>query len=90
MRDLIAMWANTRMVVLTAMSASLYAAILIPFKVLPLIPGVTEFLRPMPFGGVLLPVRPAGPGGRRSEAQLAISAAGPRLFRFFSATSCTG
>jgi energy-coupling factor transport system substrate-specific component len=37
------MWGNTRMVVLTAMSASLYAAILIPFKVLPLIPGVTEF-----------------------------------------------
>jgi energy-coupling factor transport system substrate-specific component len=43
MRDLIVMWSNTRMVVLTAMSASLYAAILIPFKVLPLIPGVTEF-----------------------------------------------
>ena len=37
------MWGNTRMVVLTAMSASLYAAILIPFKVLPIIPGVTEF-----------------------------------------------
>lgn len=33
------------MVVLTAMTASLYAAILIPFKVLPIIPGVTE-LRP--------------------------------------------
>ena len=33
------------MVVLTAMSASLYAAILIPFKVLPVIPGVTEFRR---------------------------------------------
>src|ERR1700675_2110784 len=45
MRDLIDMWSNTRMVVLTAMTASLYAAILIPFKVLPLIPGVTE-LRP--------------------------------------------
>ncbi|MBI3781842.1 MAG: QueT transporter family protein [Deltaproteobacteria bacterium] len=45
MRDLIDMWRNTRMVVLTAMSASLYAAILIPFKVLPIIPGVTE-LRP--------------------------------------------
>jgi energy-coupling factor transport system substrate-specific component len=43
MRDLIDMWNNTRMVVLTAMSASLYAAILIPFKVLPIIPGVTEF-----------------------------------------------
>jgi len=37
------MWGNTRMVVLTAISASLYAAILIPFKVLPIIPGITEF-----------------------------------------------
>jgi energy-coupling factor transport system substrate-specific component len=45
MRDVFAMWGNTRMVVLTAISASLYAAILIPFKVLPIIPGVTE-LRP--------------------------------------------
>jgi energy-coupling factor transport system substrate-specific component len=43
MRDIFDMWGNTRMVVLTAMSASLYAAILIPFKVLPIIPGVTEF-----------------------------------------------
>ena len=42
-RELLDMWGNTRMVVLTAMSASLYAAILIPFKVLPIIPGVTEF-----------------------------------------------
>lgn len=39
------MWRNTRMVVLTAICAALYAAILIPFKVLPIIPGVTE-LRP--------------------------------------------
>ena len=45
MRDAMAMWRNTRLVVLTAMSASLYAAMLIPFKVLPIIPGVTE-LRP--------------------------------------------
>ena len=43
MRDVIDMWQNTRMVVLTAMTASLYAAILIPFKALPIIPGVTEF-----------------------------------------------
>ena len=41
--ELRAMWQNTRMVVFTAISAALYAAILIPFKVLPLIPGVTEF-----------------------------------------------
>jgi energy-coupling factor transport system substrate-specific component len=45
MREAIAVWRNTRLVVLTAMSASLYAGLLIPFKVLPLIPGVTE-LRP--------------------------------------------
>src|SRR5205814_8685081 len=43
MAELFRMWSNTRMVVLTAICASLYAAILIPFKVLPLIPGVTEF-----------------------------------------------
>lgn len=39
------MWRNTRMVVLCAISAALYAALLVPFKVVPLIPGVTE-LRP--------------------------------------------
>src|SRR5437867_3308241 len=43
MRELFAMWSNTRMVVLTAISAALYAAILIPFKVVPIIPGITEF-----------------------------------------------
>jgi energy-coupling factor transport system substrate-specific component len=41
--ELFGMWRSTRMVVLTAISAALYAAILIPFKVVPLIPGVTEF-----------------------------------------------
>jgi energy-coupling factor transport system substrate-specific component len=44
-KDLFEMWGNTRMVVLTAITAALYAAILIPFKVLPIIPGITE-LRP--------------------------------------------
>jgi len=39
------MWDNTRLVVFAAICASLYAAILIPFKVIPIIPGVTE-LRP--------------------------------------------
>jgi len=43
MRELFRMWGNTRMVVLTAICAALYAAILIPFKVVPLIPGITEF-----------------------------------------------
>ncbi len=39
------MWHNSRMVVLVALSAALYAAILIPFKIIPIIPGFTE-LRP--------------------------------------------
>jgi energy-coupling factor transport system substrate-specific component len=43
MRELLDMWSNTRMVVLTAMCASLYAAVLIPFMVVPLIPGLTHF-----------------------------------------------
>jgi energy-coupling factor transport system substrate-specific component len=43
MAALVGMWRSTRMVVLTAICAALYAAILIPFKVVPLIPGVTEF-----------------------------------------------
>jgi energy-coupling factor transport system substrate-specific component len=47
MRELRSMWGNTRMVVLSAISASLYAAVLVPFKVVPLIPGVTE-MRPAP------------------------------------------
>jgi energy-coupling factor transport system substrate-specific component len=45
MNELGLMWRNTRMVVLCAISAALYAAVLVPFKVVPLIPGVTE-LRP--------------------------------------------
>ena len=45
MTELRLMWRNTRMVVLCAISAALYAAVLIPFKVVPFIPGVTE-LRP--------------------------------------------
>jgi energy-coupling factor transport system substrate-specific component len=45
MHELRLMWRNTRMVVFCAISAALYAAVLVPFKVVPLIPGVTE-LRP--------------------------------------------
>ncbi len=45
MNDLRVMWRDTRMVVLVAISAALYAAVLVPFKGVPLIPGVTE-LRP--------------------------------------------
>src|ERR1051326_3538334 len=43
MRELRDMWRDTRMIVFTAISAALYASILIPFKVMPIIPGVTEF-----------------------------------------------
>ncbi|MBN2542718.1 QueT transporter family protein [bacterium] len=44
MKDTITMWKYTRMIVLTALTAGLYAALLIPFKiVIPLIPGFTEF-----------------------------------------------
>jgi len=45
MKELFTMWKYTRMVVLTAVSAALYAAVLIPFKPIPIIPGFTE-IRP--------------------------------------------
>ena len=46
MSDIIAVWHDTRQIVLTAQVAAIYAAILIPFKVgIPIIPGFVE-LRP--------------------------------------------
>jgi energy-coupling factor transport system substrate-specific component len=44
-REIFTMWSNTRMVVLTALTAALYAALLIPFKVATIVPGFTE-IRP--------------------------------------------
>jgi energy-coupling factor transport system substrate-specific component len=45
------MWKYTKMVVLVAVTAAFYAAIVIPLKGIPLIPGITE-LRP----GAVIPV----------------------------------
>jgi len=42
MKTINAVWKSTLMMVLVALSGALYAAILIPFKLLPIIPGVTE------------------------------------------------
>lgn len=42
MKELFTMWKNTRMIVLVAVTAALYAAILIPFKGFQIIPGFTE------------------------------------------------
>ncbi len=45
MKEIFSMWKSTKMVVLVALTAAIYAAVLIPFKAIVLIPGVTE-LRP--------------------------------------------
>lgn len=45
MREIITMWKYTKMVVLCAITAAIFAAILIPMKSIPLIPGSTE-IRP--------------------------------------------
>jgi energy-coupling factor transport system substrate-specific component len=42
MREVVNMWRYTKMVVLVALTAAVYAAILIPLKGIPLIPGITE------------------------------------------------
>jgi len=51
MKEVVSMWKNTKMIVLTALTAAIYAAILIPFKAIPLVPGFTE-VRP----GNMIPV----------------------------------
>lgn len=43
MKEVFTMWRYTKMVVLTSLTAAVYAAILIPLKGFPLIPGITEF-----------------------------------------------
>src|SRR5918998_3173586 len=45
MKEVFTMWRYTQMVVLVALSAAIYAAVLIPFKGFPLLPGYIE-IRP--------------------------------------------
>ena len=42
MREVFTMWRHTQMVVLVALSAAIYAAFLIPFQGIPIIPGFTN------------------------------------------------
>jgi len=42
MREVLTMWRDTRMIMLTAVVAAVYAAVLIPFKGLTIIPGFTS------------------------------------------------
>jgi len=54
MRELLEVWRNTRMVVQVAVTAALYAAVLIPFKAVAiLIPGITIVVRTAPAMGLL-------------------------------------
>jgi energy-coupling factor transport system substrate-specific component len=41
-RELLSMWKHTQMVVLTVVIAAVYAAMLIPFKPISIVPGITE------------------------------------------------
>ena len=51
MKEIFTLWSNTRMVVLVAVSAACYVAVLLPFKVAVIIPGLTE-IRP----GAAIPI----------------------------------
>jgi len=42
MKEVFTMWKYTQMIVLTALSAAIYAAVLIPFKGFVIIPSLTE------------------------------------------------
>src|SRR5262245_124273 len=45
MRELTRCWQQTRMIVLIALCAALYVAVLLPFKIATIVPGITE-IRP--------------------------------------------
>jgi len=66
MRELFTMWRSTKMVVLAALTAAIYAAILIPFKGIPIIPGITEIrpaiVVPITFGLLFGPAGAWGSG----------------------------
>lgn len=64
MGEVFKMWKETKMVVLVALCAALYAALLIPFKAFVLIPGITE-IRPASVLPVVLGILfgPAGAWG---------------------------
>jgi energy-coupling factor transport system substrate-specific component len=51
MKDVFSVWGNTRQIVIVAVTAAVYAGMLIPFKPIQIIPGLTE-LRP----GSVIPV----------------------------------
>ncbi len=63
-REVWRMWNYATMVVLTVLTAGLFAAILIPFKGIPLIPGLTELRRPTSSRwSAACSSAPPGPGG---------------------------
>lgn len=51
MKEIFSMWSNTRMIVLTAICAALYAGLMLPFKIAIIIPGFSE-IRP----GIAVPL----------------------------------
>lgn len=66
MRELFTMWRDTRMIMLVAVVAALFAAILIPFKALTIVPGITEVrpanVIPVAFGIMFGPAAAWGVG----------------------------
>ncbi len=42
MREIYTMWKHTKMIVLSSLTAAIFASVLIPFKGIPIIPGFTE------------------------------------------------
>ena len=66
MREVRRMWRYSTMVVLTVLTAGIFAAILIPFKGIPLIPGLTE-LRPANVIPVVFGLLFVGAGGQHQS-----------------------
>lgn len=75
MREVFSMWQHTRMTVLAALAAAIYAAVLIPFKGgIPIVPGITEVrpanVFPVVFGLLFGPAGAWGSGIGNTIADL--------------------
>lgn len=77
MRELLTMWRHSRMVMLVAVVAAIYAAVLLPFKLFTIIPGITSVrpanVFPVIFSIMFGPAAPFWSSGPSSHGTRSVS-----------------
>ncbi len=98
MKEIFTMWRHTQMVVLVALSAAIYAAVLIPFKGFTIVPGYIEIRPanafPVVFGLLFGPASASMPstcgrGAKRASRCSTCRTTAPRRWRTTPSRSCS-